>query len=400
MPPDATPENAPGERILTLEIHQRLAEVPKQEWDALESGGSPFLEWEWLSALEATRCAVPETGWAPQHLVIREGGRILAACPLYLKTHSQGEFIFDHQWAYAAERAGVSYYPKLLAAVPFTPAGGLRVLTAPGAARPALVRFVGETLAKLAEEHELSSVHINFCTEDEVAPLREAGYVARTGIQYHWENRGYRDFEDYLEQFRSKKRNQIRRERREMAERGVEIRVLAGGEIPDALLPDMFALYKGHVDKLYWGRQYLSPEFFERLGSAFKRNLVFVVAEKEGRLIAGTFNVQKGGVFYGRYWGANADVPFLHFNVCYYSAIEHCIRAGVRRFEPGAGGEFKHMRGFEARLTHSMHRLHPPELHDAVARYLRNERAQVARTAEFYREHSPLKSAQESTDPV
>jgi predicted N-acyltransferase len=387
-----------GEGAYALQIHHAMAEIGREAWDGLEAGGSPFLEWDWLHSLEAAGCAVEETGWSPHHLVIREGERIVAACPLYLKAHSQGEFVFDHQWAYAAHRAGIPYYPKLLVAVPFTPAGGVRILTAPGADRPALIRLVGTALRKLCVEHGLSGVHVNFCTAEEAGPLREAGYMERAGLQYHWENRSYRDFEDYLEQFRSKRRNQIRRERREMGQRGIAIRVLAGEEIADGAIPILYRLYKGHVDKMYWGQLYLTPEFFERLAACCKRNLVFVVAERAGRIVAGTFNVQKDGVFYGRYWGAFEEVPFLHFNVCYYAAIEHCIRAGVRRFEPGAGGDFKRLRGFEPRLTRSMHALHPPELHEAVARFLRTERAQIARAAEFYQGRSALKPRQAAPD--
>ena len=380
-----------GGDAFSVHVHHAMAEIPRESWDALDSGGSPFLEWDWLHSLEQAGCATPEQGWSPHHLAVREGGRVVAACPLYLKGHSEGEFVFDHQWAHAAEQAGISYYPKLLLAVPFTPAAGARILTAPDADRPGLIRMMATLLRKVCVDQRLSGVHVNFCTPEEVPLLRDAGYLERTGIQYHWENRGYRDFDDYLEQFRSKKRNQIRRERREMAERGITIRTLAGSAITAEIVSAMYRLYKAHIGKMYWGHLYLTPEFFDRLAACYARNLVFLVAERDGRVIAGTFNVRKQGVFYGRYWGAFEEVPFLHFNVCYYSAIEHCIRAGVRRFEPGAGGDFKQLRGFEPRITYSMHALHPPRLHEAIGRYLAGERGQVERAREYYQSHSVLK---------
>lgn len=381
----------PGQDPFAVEIHHRIADIGREAWDTLVDGGSPFLEWDWLHALEESGCATRETGWAPHHVVVRLEGRIVAACPLYLKGHSQGEFVFDHQWAHAAQQAGIEYYPKLLVAVPFTPATGCRILTAPGADRPQLIRLVGGVLMKLCVENGISSVHVNFCLPDEIEALGDAGYHRRSGIQYQWENHGYETFEDYLGMFRSKRRNKIRREIREMADQGIDIRVVAGDDIDNGLVPTLYRLYKNHIEKLYWGNLYLNEAFFEHLVQHFKRNLCFVLASREGRVIAGTFNVQKNGVFYGRYWGTFEEWRYLHFNVCYYSAIDHCIRNGIQRFEPGAGGDFKQLRGFEPRITDSMHFLHPPVLHEAIGGYLRNEREHISRTAEWYQANSQLK---------
>jgi uncharacterized protein len=372
-------------------IVQDIGTLDRAQWDALVGAESPFLEWDWLASLEEAGCVSAERGWAPHHIVVESGGRLIAACPLYLKGHSEGEFVFDYEWAHAAHSAGIEYYPKLLVAVPFTPANGMRFLTAPGQPRAELLRAMGEVLKHIADQNALSSVHVNFCRADEVEALRELGFLERVGMQYHWENHGYGSFEDYLGAFRSKRRTKIRHERREMGEQGVTIRVLHGEAIPDALVPTLYRLYKEHIDKLYWGRLYLNPQFFELAAQRFRRNLCFVVAEREGRVIAGTFNVQKSGVFYGRYWGAFEEVPFLHFNVCYYAAIEHCITTGLRRMEPGAGGDFKHLRGFDPRPTRSMHYFTHPGLREAVARHLERERERMGAVIEHLNERSQLK---------
>jgi len=377
--------------MLQVKVLQGMRDVAQDEWDVLVGAGSPFLEWDWLASMEEARCVTSRTGWQPQHLAVFEDDRLVAACPLYLKSHSMGEFIFDHSWADAAERAGISYYPKMLVAAPFTPATGVRFLTAPGADRPALVRLLGQTLQEVCRQNELSSVHVNFCLEDETEALSDLGYLKRVGLQYQWLNHGYRGFEDYLAHFRTKRRNQIKREIREMEEQGVEIEVLSGETIPDVLLPRMYALYKAHIDKLYWGRQYLQPRFFELLGRRFKRNLCFVIARYQGEIIAGTFNVQKNGVFYGRYWGAFRELRHLHFNVCYYAAIAHCIKNGFVRFEPGAGGDFKRLRGFDPQPTVSMHFLADQRLAAAVARFLDREREQIHKTIDYLQEESELK---------
>ncbi|HKA54551.1 MAG TPA: GNAT family N-acetyltransferase [Candidatus Binatia bacterium] len=368
-----------------------MQEVERDSWDALVGDGSPFLEWDWLASLEEARCVTPKTGWQPQHLALYEGARLVAACPLYLKGHSMGEFVFDHSWADAARRVGVDYYPKLLVAPPFTPATGVRLLTAPGTDRAALIRLLGQTLQEVCEQNSLSSVHMNFCLPDEAEALEEIGFLKRVGLQYQWLNHGYHTFDDYLAHFRAKRRNQIKREMREMGEQGVEIEVLSGEQIPDALLPRMYALYKAHIDKLYWGRQYLQARFFDLLGARFKRNLCFVVARYRGEIIAGTFNVQKNAVFYGRYWGAFRELRHLHFNVCYYAAIDHCIRHQVARFEPGAGGDFKRLRGFDPQPTVSMHFLANARFAAAVAKFLDREREQIHRTIDWLQEESELK---------
>jgi len=380
-----------------VRIVKEIGSLPAGDWDAMVGvGESPFLEWDWLEALEVTGCVAPEKGWAPHHVVVEREGRLIGACPLYLKGHSEGEFIFDYEWAYAADNAGINYYPKLLVAVPFTPANGIRFLTAPGEERVELIRVMAQALIHICDQNGLSSVHINFCRDDEIAALKPLGFLERLGLQYHWENHDYGEFEDYLSNFRSKRRTKIRRERREMTDQGITIRALSGDEIPDDLVPTMYRLYAEHVDNLYWGRRYLNQDFFERIAERFRRNLCFVVAESRGEVLAGTFNVQKAGVFYGRYWGAFEEVKHLHFNVCYYSAIEHCIQSGLQRMEPGAGGDFKQLRGFDPRPTRSLHYLAHSGLRDAVADHLERERERMGLVIEHLNDRSQLKESNEA----
>lgn len=386
-----------------IRIVKEISSLPSQAWDALVGEDeTPFLEWDWLAALEATGCVTPEKGWAPHHVVVEREGRLIGACPLYLKGHSEGEFIFDYEWAYAADNASIDYYPKLLVAVPFTPVNGVRFLTAPGEDRIELIRVMGQVLVQICDQNGLSSVHINFCQDDEIAALKPLGYLERLGLQYHWENRGYGEFEDYLADFRSKRRTKIRRERREMTDLGIVIRARVGDEISEALVSTMYRLYAEHVDKLHWGRRYLNEAFFERIVERFRRNLCFITAESDGRVIAGTFNVQKAGVFYGRYWGAFEEVKHLHFNVCYYAAVEHCITHGLQRMEPGAGGDFKQLRGFDPRPTRSLHYLAHDGLREAVSGHLEHERTRMELVIDHLNDQSQLKAGGElaPTPPI
>jgi hypothetical protein len=357
-----------------IEMLDGVAELPREQWNALVEDDSPFLEWDWLASLEQAEAIGEASGWLPKPLVARDGDRLLAACPLYVKTHSEGEFVFDWGWADAAERAGIRYYPKLLVGVPFTPVAGARFLIADGEDREQWVERFGRALREVCDGNDLSGVHVNFTRPDECEALDRAGYQLRIGIQYQWHNDGYATFDDYLARFRSKRRNQIRRERREMTEHGVVIEALCGDEIDDALFEPMFEFYRSTVETHYYGRQYLNRAFFELLRRRFKNRLCFVVARQHDEVIAGTLNVVKNGVFYGRYWGTTRPLRHLHFNVCYYAAIEYCIAAGIQRFEPGAGGDYKFLRGFDARPTYSLHYLREQRLADAVSKFLASER--------------------------
>ena len=382
--------------MTTFELADGVRSLPRAEWNALVGDDSPFLEWDWLAGLEETGVVGGRSGWVAQPLVAREEGRLVAACPLYVKGNSEGEFVFDHGWADAAQRAGLRYYPKLLVGVPFTPVSGARFLVAAGRDRaPWIARFAA-ALRDLAIGNELSSVHVNFCREDELAALRDAGWLPRLGLQYHWVARGWKSFDEYLDSLRHKRRKEVRRELRAVADAGVTIEARSGADIPDAWFEPMWRFYRATIDGNPWGRLYLNPAFFELVRERFRERLTFVMALRGGRPIGGAFDVQKGDALYGRYWGASEFVKHLHFAVCYYAGIEHCIRHGLARFEPGAGGQYKQVRGFDAQPTRSAHFLAEPRLAHAVARYLEHERTETSEAIDWYRERSALKPA----DPV
>jgi predicted N-acyltransferase len=275
--------------------------------------------------------------------------------------------------------------------VPFTPHGGRRFLTAPGLARPPLVAALGRALIQLSADNKLSSVHVNFCLADEAAALHGLGFLERLGYQYHWRNTGFATFDDYLGALKSKRRYAVRHERAALTAQGVTIKVHAGDEIPDSIFGPMFDLYLSTIEKLYWGRRYLTREFFTEMRERFKRYVCLVCAYRGRKLVAGTFNLQKSGVLYGRYWGCFEDLKYLHFNVCYYAAIEHCIASGIARFEPGAGGEYKWLRGFDPALTHSAHYIAHDGLRRAIGNFLISERREVEAWIAEGHERSQLK---------
>jgi len=376
-----------------------IREVPPAAWDALTGDASPFVTWTWLATLEDAGTVTPRTGWLPQHLTLWDGPQLIGACPMYVKGHSLGEFVFDHGWASAAGRAGIDYYPKLLVAVPFTPATGPRLLAAPDA-RATVVDVLGGALEALCEQQGFSSAHVNFCEAAEVDGLGARGWLRRTGYQYQWTNGGFRTFEDYLASLRSKRRNQTRREQRELAAQRVEISVHHGPDLPADVRATLHPLYETTLERFGpWGHRYLTPQFFTLIVERFGPHVCCIVARQHGEIVAGTFNVQYGDALYGRYWGTFRDLRHLHFNVCYYTPIAHCIAAGLRRFEPGAGGEFKHLRGFEATPTDSMHFLREPRFRTAVADYLRRERAAVAREIAYLDEETALRRDRRPGEP-
>jgi uncharacterized protein len=376
-----------------INIVRKISTVPRETWDGLLDSGSPFMKWDWLDSFEQTGCVNEGTGWLPHHLVVEKSGKIVAVCPMYLKLHSMGEFIFDWEWAEAAHRVGIQYYPKMLVGVPFTPVTGPRFLTAPGEDRKSLVRLMGQALAKVAADNKISSVHVNFCLVEEREALAEVGFVSRAGLQFHWQNQNFQTFDDYLGSFRSDRRNKIKRERREVAQRGIVIRAFEGDDLTRTQVRTMFRLYKGHVDRHYYGRQYLTPEFFDEVHRRLASNVCLMLAERNGKIIAGTFNVRDGTAMYGRYWGAFEEQPFLHFNVCYYSAIEHCIRLGLERFEAGAGGSFKQLRGLDPEPTGSVHYIVDGRFRRAIERFLQQEREMIRQKRDILLDGSQLKRA-------
>jgi predicted N-acyltransferase len=351
----------------------------------------PFLTYAWLDALEQARLVTPERGWAPCHIALRQRGALRLVAPAYVKGNSEGEFVFDHAWARFAEaELGLSYYPKLIVAVPFTPATGPRLLCREvGASRAELVSTFASALGRLGEALELSGVHVLFPAHAEASELSKCGLLLRHGLQFHWRNPGYTSFDDFLSRFSAKRRNQIRRERRAMHDQNIEIRTFTGADIQAEHVDLAYDFYRSTVDKFYWGRRYLSREFFHDVAARMPEQLHLVLAFERGsrRALGGAFNLLGKHALYGRYWGAHEERPFLHFNVCFYHSIEECIARKLRLFEPGAGGEHKVSRGFEPTLTHSVHHLQDRRLARAIDDFLRRERhAHVAHVEEAARD--------------
>ncbi|MBK8997228.1 MAG: N-acetyltransferase [Myxococcales bacterium] len=365
---------------MELRTHDSIRDVGERTWNELASSAPPFLSFTWLDALETTGCVRPERGWLPMHLTLEEDGRVLAAAPAYVKGNSEGEFVFDYAWASHAEgRLGLDYYPKLVVAVPFTPATGPRLLSAPGADPARVARAFAEGLAALAERIGASGAHVLFPSADEADRLEAAGMARRAGIQFHWENAGFASFDDFLQSFDAKKRHQLRRERREVAESGLCIESMLGSALSSARIDSVYELYLTTVDKFVWGRRYLTREFFHEVCAKMGEqiHLVFAREASGGEPIAGAFNLLGRDALYGRYWGAREERRFLHFEVCYYRGIQDCIERGLARFEPGAGGEHKAARGFLPTVTHSTHLLLDRRLDLAVRDFLQRERAAV-----------------------
>ena len=384
---------------LDLQFFDAVGDIPATSWDALVKDASPFLEHGFLVTLEETGCVGEGTGWHPQILAAYRDDERVGALPLYLKTNSAGEFVFDWSWADAAHRAGLNYYPKAVVAVPFTPIQGRRVLVDESDGDP---QEVGRELVQAAidfgRRSQLSSVHFNFVTPDEVELFEDFELPIREGLQYHWYNGpdlgvgdSYEDFDDFLARFRSKKRSNIRRERRKLAEAGVTTEVLTGDDLTPAHLDRMFDYYKDTIEKFYWGRQYLNRAFFEEIGHKLRDRLHMIVAKRDGHEFAGAFNLWKDDGLYGRYWGCLEEVKFAHFEVCLYRAVEWCIEHGVQKFEPGAQGEHKYDRGFQPTPTYSAHWIRHPGLGQAIGGFIDQERREVERDIEQMREGSPYK---------
>lgn len=355
-----------------------MHEIEPSAWDACMGKDNPFVRHAFLAALEASGSAGADTGWLPRHLVVKDDdGKVLACAPLYLKTHSYGEYVFDWGWAEAYTRAGGRYYPKLQCAVPFTPVTGPRLGLHPDA--PAdLAPAVADALVQVAQAMEVSSLHVTFPGDAQAELLEGAGFLRRLGCQYHWENAGYASFDDFLGALASRKRKQIRKERQVVAQSGVTVRTLVGEDIKSRHWDAFHNFHLAVVDRK-WGSAYLTREFFDRLSvSELGGDVVMIWAEEDGRPLAAAWNLLGGDTLYGRTWGAGREVPFLHFEACYYRALDFAIAHGLRRVEAGAQGEHKVARGYQPVATHSAHWIADPRLAQAVARAVAAERRSVA----------------------
>ena len=387
-----------GSAPLTLTLHQEIAAVPAAEWDACAGADNPFVSHAFLSAVEESGSATARTGWLPQHAVLRDAsGRVVAAAPMYAKSHSYGEYVFDQGWAQAFEQAGGRYYPKLQVASPFSPVPGPRLLVRPdaGVAASTLALALASALAQACRELELSSVHVTFCTEQDWTTLGDAGWLQRIGAQFHWENAGYASFDDFLAALASRKRKSIRRERRDAQASGLEFLTLRGPEISRRQWHAFYEFYTSTVDRK-WGSAYLTPQFFPLLAQRLGERVVLMLALHHGAPVAGALNLAGTDTLYGRNWGCRGEWPFLHFELCYYRAIDFAIAHGLKRVEAGAQGEHKIQRGYLPRPTFSAHWIAHAGLRRAVAHFLDAERpARLAEMEALADEYSPFRHGSE-----
>ena len=378
-----------GSTALTLTLHTRIADVPAPDWDACAGPDNPFVSHAFLSALEDSGSAGARTGWLPQYAALRTAeGRLIAVAPMYAKSHSYGEYVFDHAWAHAFDRAGGDYYPKLQVAVPFSPVPGPRLLIRPGTSLPPAA--LGAALEQACRELNLSSVHVTFCTEAEWTALGEAGWLQRLSMQFHWENQGYSSFEDFLAALSSRKRKTLRRERRDANAAGLTFLTLSGADLTERRWDAFYRFYASTVDRK-WGSAYLTRRFFSLLGERLGDKVVLMMAEHNGVPVAGALNVAGTDALYGRNWGCRGDWPFLHFELCYYRAIDWAIEHKLKRVEAGAQGRHKIQRGYLPKPTYSAHWIAHPGLRRAVSDFVRAERAEIRAEMEALAEESPFR---------
>ncbi|WP_375408461.1 GNAT family N-acetyltransferase [uncultured Methylobacterium sp.] len=368
-----------------------LAQIPAAQWDACATspetlaGGdethNPFVSHAFLSSLEESGCVSRRTGWLPLHVAVEQSGRLVGVAPCYLKSHSQGEYVFDHGWADAYERAGGSYYPKLQVSVPFTPVTGPRFLIAPGEDVEMAASALVAGLRALRNETEASSIHVTFMQQREWVQAGALGFLQRVDQQFHWDNAGYAGFEDFLGALASRKRKAIRRERRDALANGITIEHLTGADLTEEVWDAFYGFYVD-TGARKWGRPYLNRRFFALIGERMPERILLVMAKREGQYIAGAINLIGDVALYGRNWGCAEDHPFLHFEVCYYQAIDFAIARGLKRVEAGAQGEHKLARGYRPVLMHSAHDIADPGLRRAVSDYLARERDHVLEAAD------------------
>ena len=387
-----------SEEPAQVTVARGMGDIDPAEWDAIANPDratyDPFVTHAFLLALEESGSISPETGWLPRHLLLHgPDGKLAAALPCYLKTHSMGEFVFDHGWADAYERAGVDYYPKLLCAVPVTPVPGRRFLVGADSDAALAQQTLTAAAIELCRQTKASSLHITFLEPGQAERSAAQGLLQRTGHQYHFTNAGYGSFDEFLATLASRKRKNLKRERRDALEGGISIEWLTGADITEAHWDAFFEFYMDTGGRK-WGAPYLNRTFFSLLGAAQAKDCLLVMAKREGRYIAGALNMIGGEALYGRYWGCIEHHPFLHFEVCYYQAIDFAIARKLKRVEAGAGGEHKLVRGYEPMLTHSAHWIASSRFRKAIADYLVREREHVERQGEAMAEMTPFRKGE------
>lgn len=375
--------------MVRVQVLKSISDVSPDAWNALvPEGAAPVLSYAWLHALESSGSASLKTGWEPHHFAAYDGDELVGVAPAWRKHHSMGEYVYDFGWAQAANQFRVDYYPKLLVGVPLSP------ITAPRFLGPPDVRKkLAEGAVESARKQGLSSVHVIFPPEEETKELEAAGlgFFARKTMQYHWKNPGYRTYDDYLARFDSKRRNQLKRERGAAATQGITIRTVRSPELSATHAKLAYRFYESTVSKNGWGQVQLNAKFFDKVFATMPKQVELVVAEREGKVIAGAFNLVGARRLYGRYWGCFEEHPFLHFNVCLYHSVDECIQRGFEAFEPGAGGEHKIPRGFEPTQINSLHLAFEPRFDRALRDFCRREAAQVDRVVDNSTEIAGLK---------
>ena len=380
-----------------VRVHSTIAEIGKDAWDACNGasdyGHNPFTSFDFLSALEDSGCVAARTGWSPQHLSVEAAdGRIAGVMPLYLKSHSQGEYVFDHAWADAYERAGGRYYPKLQCAAPFSPVTGPRLMTREDGPRLAAEQTLAGGAVTLCDRIGASSLHLTFLRADEWRRLGDQGFLLREDQQFHWENKGYGAFDEFLAALSSGRRKTIKRERRD-AQAGLEIVALTGSDLTEEHWDAFYSFYLDTGGRK-WGRPYLNRTFFSLMGERMADRVLLILARRNDRWIAGALNLIGDDTLYGRNWGCVEDVPFLHFELCYYQAIEQAILRGLKRVEAGAQGQHKLARGYMPTPVYSAHYIADPRLREPVRRYLEQERPAVEQEMAYLAaEYSPFKAS-------
>ena len=380
--------------MLELQFIDSIHRVAADEWNAVAGDDYPFLQHTFLAALEDSGATTAETGWLPQHLVIREGGVLCGLLPLYIKSHSYGEYVFDWAWADAYRRHGLEYYPKLLSAIPFTPATGPRLCLRDDLEADALYSVVVEQLQRRAEQLGASSAHILFPDVNDAERWQRAGLLQRVGPQYHWFNRGYQGFDDFLATFSSRKRKNLRKERRTVADQGLRLERLSGSDVSESQWRFFFHCYQMTYAKRSGHGGYLSEAFFQAVARSMADRLLLVLAYEGDVPVAAALNFQGADTLFGRYWGCIREYDFLHFEACYYQGIEHCIEQGLSKFDPGAQGEHKIQRGFEPITTYSQHWLADASFSDAVARFLHTEQRHIAEYLQEAAQALPFKQGE------
>src|SRR4051812_41199800 len=387
------------DKELRIRVLPAIAEVPAAAWDACanpppnsqDETDNPFISHAFLHALEASGSATARAGWQPQHLVAEtDDGVVLGAVPAYLKSHSRGEYVFDAGWAEAYERAGGSYYPKVQVSVPFTPATGRRLLVPPGQNAETVRHGLASGLIELTKLRDASSVHVTFAPEAEWRLLGECGFLQRNDQQFHWENANYATFDDFLNALAARKRKAIKRERREALSTGIEVQWLTGPDLTETVWDHFFAFYI-ETGSRKWGRPYLTRKFYSLIGETMADKVLLVMAKRAGRYIAGAINFIGADTLYGRHWGAIEHHPLLHFELCYYQAIEYAIQHKLARVEAGAQGEHKLARGYMPTTTYSAHYIVDPALRRAIEDFLKHERAYVAAAGAELAETAPFR---------